>query len=438
MTWPDKSVVKEFVKSSLIKVIYQFGHGGSTRFHNGCIDGTDYQTIHADEVSEWLTSPKKKFVFLGHCNGMCNTGDGTFSYAYRKGSNLNTTTVGYCGMSHDECSNCWSNSRAWQNQMFSYMLAGYPVSDAFNMATADYPMCIDCVRFAGDTDFILPYNASRFENISASSDGSVWGVAYITGVGTIPVQYDSVANTWIRRDSGFNSAHGCMGMVSVGDQTNIWGISYWNQETDEASGRAYRWNTNTQAWERVQNPNKDSVILQAIAAASDGTVIANALNHYGPGYLFRYTGGDTVWEQFDGGAWGTTGGLSVGSQDNIWAINSPIFDDREVIRWTPQRGWHSVKKPSDPEGFPYSVSAAEDTTTWYSTNWGAVWQYNYSSGNWNQVGSRSEQAIYKVSVADSNTSWGLDSERKVWRWTADTRKWKQMVMPNIEPTDTGY
>jgi hypothetical protein len=316
------------------------------------------------------------------------------------------------------------------------MLAGYPVSDAFNMATADYPMCFDCVRFAGDMEFILPQNTSHFYNISAGSDGTVWGVVYIAGVGIIPVQYDSANNIWIRRDSGLGSAHGSMGMVSVGNQANIWGISDWNQETAEVSGRAYRWNTNTQAWERIQNPNDDSVILQAIAAASDGTVIANALNQDGPGYLFRYIGGDTVWEKFDGGAWGTTGGLSVGSKVNIWAINSPIFDDREVIRWTPQKGWQTVKKPSDPEGHPYSVSAAEDTTTWYSTDWGAVWQYNYSKGNWSQVGSRSEQAIYKISVAHSYTSWGLDIEGKVWRWTADTRKWKQMVMPNIEPTDT--
>ena len=65
----------------------------------------------------------------------------------------------------------------------------------------------------------------------------------------------------------------------------------------------------------VQNPNDDSVILQAIAAASDGTVIANALNQDGPGYLFKYIGGDTVWEQFDGGAW------RCGSGTKSWKTN---------------------------------------------------------------------------------------------------------------------
>ena len=156
MTNPQKSAVAPYVQNSLYPVIYEFGHGSSTSFVNHCSGG--YELIYASDVESWMSSvPAKWFVFFGHCDGMCQTGDNTLSYEYRKGSSSQTTTVGYCGMSHGSCATCWSSSLDWQNRMFSYIENGYTVYQAFTQATADYPHCSSCVRFAGDDNYCLPH-----------------------------------------------------------------------------------------------------------------------------------------------------------------------------------------------------------------------------------------------------------------------------------------
>jgi hypothetical protein len=155
-TRPAKSVIETHVKDSNTKLIYQFGHGGSEYFANGC-DGTNkYEFVYASDIKTWMAAANKKnFVFLGHCEGMCNTGNDTFSYEYRKGSNTDTTTVGYCNMSKVYGTTCWENSKDWQNKMFDYINEGYTVKKAFDKSVADYPMCKDCVKFAGDANFTI-------------------------------------------------------------------------------------------------------------------------------------------------------------------------------------------------------------------------------------------------------------------------------------------
>ena len=149
--WPSNSVIRSKVQDTAIKLIYEFGHGGSHYFTSACEQYTTWQN-----VEDWMAAyPKKTFVFLGHCEGMCQTGDNTLSYEYRKGSLIDTVTVGYCHMAEPECENCWDNSLQWQNDMFNYIYQNYTVKDAFDQATADYPMCVDCVRYIGDNSLTL-------------------------------------------------------------------------------------------------------------------------------------------------------------------------------------------------------------------------------------------------------------------------------------------
>jgi hypothetical protein len=153
-TWPTSSVIQSKVQDSHVELIYEFGHGGSTSFLSAC-----QQYTTAQNIEDWMAAtPRKAFAFLGHCDGMCNTGDDTLSYEYRKGSTVQTVTVGYCGMSTTDCDNCWWNSRPWQDRMFDYINQGYTVKDAFDMAAADYPMCCGCVRFTGDEDYTFKLN----------------------------------------------------------------------------------------------------------------------------------------------------------------------------------------------------------------------------------------------------------------------------------------
>jgi hypothetical protein len=153
---PTNVTVESYVKNPLAGLVYSFGHGTSTWCIVHCNGETEY--INASDVKQWMTSIKPKFfVFLGHCDGMCYTVNNSFSYEYRKGSTTDTTTVGYCRMSHaDTCSKCWSYSIDWQDKMFSYIYQGYTVHSAFQQAIADYPDCANCIKFAGDENFAIP------------------------------------------------------------------------------------------------------------------------------------------------------------------------------------------------------------------------------------------------------------------------------------------
>ncbi|HMZ31702.1 MAG TPA: HYR domain-containing protein, partial [Methanoregulaceae archaeon] len=119
----------------------------------------------------WIADrTKMPFTFIGSCEGMCHTDDGSFSYEFRKGSTDDTVTVGYCHMDWTgnaalgetySCSapgGCWANAVAWQDDLFNYLNQSDTAQTAFNKACADNPICGDgttCVRFAGDPGLTL-------------------------------------------------------------------------------------------------------------------------------------------------------------------------------------------------------------------------------------------------------------------------------------------
>ena len=152
--WPTEAKVRSHIQSTGTAMFYEIAHGGSTSFASGCVDGQAREYTYASEIHDWVASyTKMPFTFIGSCGGMCDLSSGTFSYEFRKGSMDDTVTVGYCGMASPECSNCWSNSLDWQTDLFAYMNQSWTVNTAFDQACADYPMCVGCMRFAGDEDF---------------------------------------------------------------------------------------------------------------------------------------------------------------------------------------------------------------------------------------------------------------------------------------------
>ena len=154
--WPTAATVQSHIQSTETAVFYELAHGGSTSFANGCANGNTYDYITAANIETWISGyTKMPFTFIGSCGGMCSTGDNTFSYEFRKGSSIDTTTVGYCHMDAAYCATCWNYSIQWQDAFFSYVDAGRSVYAAYNQALADYPVCVPvegaCMRFAGDT-----------------------------------------------------------------------------------------------------------------------------------------------------------------------------------------------------------------------------------------------------------------------------------------------
>ena len=169
--WPTKEKVQSHIQNTKTAMFYEVAHGDSSSFSSGCSD-SDYVT--ANEIMSWISDyPKMPFSFLGNCNGMCDTGAGTLSYEFRRGSLSDTATVGYCGMSEGYCSDCWIYSVEWQDALFSYMNEGYTVQEAYDKAMADYPMCAPsqgpCMRFAGDEDFAVVPVVTR--DVDSDNDG---------------------------------------------------------------------------------------------------------------------------------------------------------------------------------------------------------------------------------------------------------------------------
>jgi len=155
--YPAEEEVRSHVQSNETVMFYEIAHGDSYHFASGCIVGSSYENTSWSEIETWIASYEKKpFTFIGSCDGMCQTGNDTLSYEFRKGSSVNTATVGYCHMAGEGCNICWSYSVDWQDTLFQYMALGYTVGYAFDLANAEVPTCADgtCMRLAGDPDFI--------------------------------------------------------------------------------------------------------------------------------------------------------------------------------------------------------------------------------------------------------------------------------------------
>jgi hypothetical protein len=194
---PTEEQIRSHIQSTETAMFYELAHGGYWYFSSSCTDDTYPADIH-----DWIQCYNPmRFAFIGSCDGMCQTGPNTFSYEFRKGSTDDTVTVGYCGMSTDPCISAWDNSVPWQDALFSYMNAGQTVWDAFNNALADYPMCVDCMRFEGDTDYAVVPVVQRGEfNQPPVADA---------GLDQYPEQTDA-AGTEVTLDGSGSTDDGCM------------------------------------------------------------------------------------------------------------------------------------------------------------------------------------------------------------------------------------
>ncbi|UCG15987.1 MAG: hypothetical protein JSV19_11905, partial [Phycisphaerales bacterium] len=172
VVWPTRAKVQSHVQSHDTAMFYELAHGGSFSFANGCVGGSFYELTYASDIGTWIIDYEKMpFAFIGSCDGMCHTGNGSFAYEFRKGSDEDTTVVGYCGMAQPQCSTCWMYSLSWQDALFSYMSTGHAVHDAYDLANADYPVCAganNCMRFAGDEDFAVVPVVSRLADCNGN------------------------------------------------------------------------------------------------------------------------------------------------------------------------------------------------------------------------------------------------------------------------------
>jgi len=181
--------IQGHVQSSTTALFYELDHGGSTGFHNICPDSTG--NISGNDVGTWISGyTKMPFAFIGSCGGLCSNGPGTFSYEFRKGDTIGTAAVGYCHMDWTgsgsetyDCTQCWGNSVAWQDDLFDRLKNGETVKNAFDHALADYPMCgsgSSCMRLDGDQSLkLVPVvNRGNLPTANAGTDQTVEQTSY--------------------------------------------------------------------------------------------------------------------------------------------------------------------------------------------------------------------------------------------------------------------
>jgi len=167
--WPTLEHIQSHVQSTTTSVVYIIAHGNPLGFWSGCAGGETWSTLYASDVEAWITDYTKVcFAFLGGCDALCETGPGTISHAFRKGSMDSTITVGYCAMSEGGCMDAWIHSVDWQDALFGYLQSGLTMQEAFDQAGADYPMCVvtGCMEYCGDPDFVISPPVPRSGNMA--------------------------------------------------------------------------------------------------------------------------------------------------------------------------------------------------------------------------------------------------------------------------------
>lgn len=173
-TCPCDTAVQNRIQSDSIAIFYEISHGGSGSVHQQC---PDCSTLTANEVKTWIdTYASMAFTFLASCRGMCDQTDDHLSFEFRKGSDVDAVTVGYCGMGANPCmSDCWPDSLDWQDEFFSLMNDGWVVGYAFDRANLAYPDCAgtnNCMRIAGDR--LLVFAGSGVPKVRRSISGPVY------------------------------------------------------------------------------------------------------------------------------------------------------------------------------------------------------------------------------------------------------------------------
>ena len=404
---PSDATVRSFIQTPSVLLFYELAHGSAYSFHNIC---PDTESITAGEVESWIASYRKMpFVFLGSCGGMCNTGNNTLSYEFRKGSSSSATTVGYCGMAESYCASCWSNSINWQNRFFYYVKLGWTIKAATDRALADYPMCnptSPCMRFAGDSYFRL---GSRDEIMGV---GGSW---------TSGTWYRNLASeTWHRTYSYTPN-----GAIALGDTTRDGRedmISLWS------SGMWYQ-NPATLGWTRVYSIAPYRVTAGDLNGDGRAELIGTWVNGM---FYFYWTGSSWNWSKMYDSI--PSGEIAAGDFDrdgraevaSCWG-SGLWYQDGSTL------GWTKVYSKAPGQLAAGDITGdGRDELIGYGGTWSpGIWYKNQGTGLWYKPysitpsGDLAAGDVTGDRRADMISVWGSGlwyQNGRTWGWTREYSK----------------
>lgn len=131
------SAVQSIITDSSVQFFYCHAHGNPS--------SCDLYT--AKQVEQWMGGRQPmRLAILNHCNVMDNTGPGTLSHVFRKGSMKGAATVGLIGPER-------YISIDWVSKFLFYIVGGEILKDAFDHARAAIPYAT--YGFYGDQNMKL-------------------------------------------------------------------------------------------------------------------------------------------------------------------------------------------------------------------------------------------------------------------------------------------
>jgi hypothetical protein len=160
---PNTDSISPYVSDPDTLFHYAIGHGNHKSYSGlkkNCVGEPYYVTYYTTRPDQYPGAPdayddmqnrgRMHFALMVHCDSMTQTGHGSFSHAFRKGSYSGTVTVGFTGLGE---ASLWENLGVfyWQDTMLEYMDEGYKIKEAFDRANIEWDLVAPYARFAGDT-----------------------------------------------------------------------------------------------------------------------------------------------------------------------------------------------------------------------------------------------------------------------------------------------
>ncbi|MBV9760868.1 MAG: hypothetical protein JO340_09920 [Acidobacteriaceae bacterium] len=241
----------------------------------------------------------------------------------------------------------------------------------------------------------------QLAQLSAASDGTVWGVNASGQIYT----FNPLAQQW-------RQIPGTLAQIGVARDGAAWGVNPW--------GSVYRYDYAKANWDLMAGT------MAEVIPADNGDVWALDKN----GTAYRFDGTAQNWTAMgsavrqiavgvDGAAWaidaqggvesfdaqsqafvaapGAMAQISVGSSANVWAVDAAGL----TYRFNAQGGeWQHI------EGQPLTqVQAAYDGSVWGIDAQGLIWRYNAGTGGWDYIPGE----LQSLSVGADAVVWGINS-----------------------------
>jgi len=225
--------------------------------------------------------------------------------------------------------------------------------------------------------------AGYLTNVSASADGSVWGVN-----AQQPATADNVY-TW--NGSGWQGVKGHLTWIAVGSKSEIWGV---DSTLASNQNNIRRWNGTK--WDTIPG------YLTQIAAASDGTVWGvNAQQASNVNNIYRWTG--STWESVKG----HLTSIAVGSKAQIWGANAKLPSETDnVFHFNSTPNWDGIK------GYLTEIAVAPDGTIWgvngqQFSDANNIYSWNQQTRKWMGV----VGYLTQIAPTSASTFWGVNTEQ---------------------------